>query len=500
MTTRSNTNTTPDSDSGSAPVPDSAATPSPRFPSPAHWIGGRPVPGGPDVIDVVNPANGRVIAAVPAGTAADVDSAVAAARTAFPAWAATGVTDRVATVRRLADVLESRVEEIALTITAELGSPLTESRIAQAGQPVALARATADVAQDFPWSETIGNSLVLRESLGVVGAITPWNFPLNQMMSKVAPALLAGNTLVVKPSEVTPLTARILAEAAAEAGLPGGVLNIVHGAGPVVGAAITAHPDVDMVTFTGSTAAGRLVAASAADSVKRVTLELGGKSASVVLPDADLEKAVALSLASAWFNNGQVCAAWTRLIVPADRQRQVAELLVAAAEGFRVGDPMSEPTRLGPLVSETQRERVDAYIRRGLADGARLVFGGPGRPDGCETGAYVRPTIFTDVDPDAVIAQEEIFGPVLSVIPYTDEEHAVAIANNSVYGLHGAVFGEPDHALSVARRLRTGQVDVNGGQYNMVAPFGGYKQSGNGGREFGRYGLDDQLETKSVQL
>ncbi|MEU3982872.1 aldehyde dehydrogenase family protein [Streptomyces sp. NPDC026672] len=471
-----------------------------QFPAPAHWIGGRPVQGGPETIDVVNPATGQTVAAVPAGTAADVDAAVAAARAAFPAWASTSPAERVAVVRRMADALEGRFEEIAATITAELGSPAAESRIGQAAQPIALARAFAGVVEDFPWSEEIGNSLVVREPLGVVGAITPWNFPLNQMMSKVAPGLLAGNTLVVKPSEVTPLTARILAEAASVAGLPDGVLNIVHGAGPVVGEAISRHHDVDMVTFTGSTTVGKRVAAAAADTVKRVALELGGKSASIILGDADIPTAAARSLASAWFNNGQVCAAWTRLLVPADRQHHILDLLLAAAEEYRVGDPTDEATRLGPLVSETQRQRVEDYIKQGVADGATLVLGGPGRPAGLESGAYVRPTIFADVDPDSVVAQEEIFGPVLSVIPYTNEEQAVAIANNSVYGLHGAVFGEPDHALAVARRLRTGQVDVNGGQYNMLAPFGGYKQSGNGGREFGRYGLEEHLETKAIQL
>ncbi|MFJ9543844.1 aldehyde dehydrogenase family protein [Streptomyces sp. NPDC101225] len=471
-----------------------------QIPAPAHWIDGRPVPGDSGDIEVIDPATGRSFAAVPAGTAADVDAAVGAARKAFRGWAATDLAERVAVVRRIADELDHRSQEIAATITAELGSPIAESRIAQAGMPVALARAFADIAEDFPWEQRVGNSLVVREPLGVVGAITPWNFPLNQVMSKVAPGLLAGNTMVVKPSEITPLTARILAEAAATAGLPDGVLNIVHGVGAAVGAAITSHPDVDMVAFTGSTAVGKHVAASAADTVKRVSLELGGKSASVILEDADLPTAVAQSLASAWFNNGQVCAAWTRLLVPAARQSEVLDLLVTAAQHYHVGDPTDEATRLGPLVSEAQRRRVEAYVERGIADGATLVMGGPHRPEGLKTGAYIRPTIFADVDPDSVIAQDEIFGPVLSVIPYADEEQAVEIANNSVYGLHGAVFGRQDRALAVARRLRTGQVDVNGGQYNLLAPFGGYKQSGNGGREFGRFSLEENLETKAIQL
>ncbi|MEV4173397.1 aldehyde dehydrogenase family protein [Nonomuraea sp. NPDC049709] len=450
------------------------------------------------MIDVVNPATGAIIAQVPEGTTADVDRAVAAARAAFPGWAATDPAVRARIVGRIADGLRGRTEEIATTITSEMGAPITLSRAAQAGFPVAVAASFAALATDFAWSERIGSSLVVREPIGVVGAITPWNFPLQQIVSKLAPALLAGNTMVFKPSEIAPLTAAILAEVAAEAGLPAGVFNVVHGTGPTVGAAISAHPGIDMVSFTGSTRAGRLIAAAAAETVKRVTLELGGKSANVILDDADFPEAVAHGVAMTYTNGGQVCGAWPRMLVPASRQEEAIELAVAAAKGYVVGDPMDEATLIGPMASEQHRRRVEGYIERGVADGARLVLGGPGRPAGLDGGAYVRPTIFADVAPDAVIAQEEIFGPVLTIIPYHGDDQAVEIANSTIYGLTGAVFGSPDRAMAIARRLRTGQVDVNGGEWNVLAPFGGYKQSGNG-REFGRQGLEEYLETKSIQ-
>ncbi|MYZ37696.1 MULTISPECIES: aldehyde dehydrogenase family protein, partial [unclassified Streptomyces] len=428
----------------------------------------------------------------------DVARAVAAATAAFPGWAATGPVERAAVVRRLSEGLKARTEEIAATITAEMGAPIQLSRFAQAGLPVAVSAAVAGLAADFPWTEEIGNSLIVREPIGVVGAITPWNFPLQQIVTKVVPALLAGNTVVLKPSELAPLSARILAEVAAEAGLPAGVLNVVNGTGPVVGEAIAAHPGVDMVSFTGSTRAGKRVSVVASDTVKRVALELGGKSANVILDDADLGQAVTLGVTNAWINSGQVCGAWSRMLVPASRHDEIVELALAAAAEYTVGDPADESTRLGPLVSEAQRQRVTGYIERGIADGATLVTGGPGRIEGLESGSYVQPTIFANVAPDAVIAQEEIFGPVLSVIPYTDEEQAVEIANSTVYGLNGAVFGEPEHALAVAGRLRAGQIDVNGAQFNPLAPFGGYKQSGNG-REMGAFGLAEFLEVKSIQ-
>jgi aldehyde dehydrogenase (NAD+) len=463
-----------------------------------HWIAGETVAATGETIDVVNPATGDVVGTVPAGTAEDVDRAVRAARAVQREWADVDVAERAAVVQRISDGLKARAEDVASSITAEMGSPITFSRKVQATMPVGSSRGFAALAADFGWQEEIGNSLVVKEPIGVVGAITPWNYPLHQIVAKVAPALLAGNTVVLKPTEVAPLTAQLLAEVAAEAGLPAGAFNIVHGTGPVVGEAIAAHPDVDMVSFTGSTRAGKRVAVVAAETVKRVALELGGKSANLILPDADLSKAVKLGMGNAWINGGQTCTAWTRMLVPADKQDEILEMVAAAAAKYTVGDPADESTRIGPMSSQTQRQRVHGYIERGIADGARVVFGGSGQVEGLETGAYVRPTVFADVAPDAVIAREEIFGPVLSVIPYRDEEEAVTIANDTVYGLAGAVFGEDDHALAVARRIRAGQVDVNGGAFNIMAPFGGYKQSGNG-RELGRYGLEEFLETKAIQ-
>ncbi len=463
-----------------------------------HWIGGEHVAGGAERIEVVNPASGEVVAAVPAGTAADVDRAVAAARAAFAEWSTTDVTERAAVVQRISDGLKARGGDVASSVSAEMGSPITFARAVQAGLPVATSAGVASLAATFGWTEEIGNSLVVREPVGVVGAITPWNYPLHQVVAKVAPALLAGCTVVLKPSEVAPLSAAILAEVAAEAGLPAGAFNVVHGEGPVVGEAIAGHPDVDMVSFTGSTRAGKRVSIVAADTVKRVALELGGKSANVILDDADLAKAVKVGLGNAWINGGQTCTAWTRMLVPATKHDEIVEMVTAAAARYTVGDPADETTRIGPMSSAVQQERVNGYLERGVADGATVAFGGTGAVEGLERGAYVRPTVFADVAPDAAVAQEEIFGPVLSVIPYADEEQAVAIANSTVYGLAGAVFGEPEHALAVARRMRTGQVDVNGGAFNPMAPFGGYKQSGNG-RELGRFGLEEFLEVKSIQ-
>ncbi|MFI6271542.1 aldehyde dehydrogenase family protein [Micromonospora zamorensis] len=463
-----------------------------------HWIGGETVAGSAGTLPVVNPATGEVVAETPAGTADDVDSAVAAARAAFPAWAATTPQHRAGVLRRLGAGLAARTEEIAQAITAEMGSPIGMSRTAQVGFPAAVVESVAGLADDFAWTEEVGNSLIVREPIGVVGAITPWNFPLQQIVSKLAPALLAGNTMVFKPSENAPLTARLLADAAAEAGVPAGVFNVVYGTGATVGEAISAHPDIDMISFTGSTRAGQRISSVAAATVKRVALELGGKGANIILDDADLPAAVERGLMMAFANGGQVCGAWPRMLVPASRQDEVVALAVEAAKQYTVGDPNDEATRVGPMASEAHRQKVVGYIERGSADGARLVFGGPDRPEGLTNGAYVQPTIFADVDPSSAIAQEEIFGPVLTIIPYADEEEAVAIANGTLYGLTSGVFGEPEHALAVARRLRVGQVDVNAGHWNPLAPFGGYKQSGNG-REFGRFGLEEFLETKSIQ-
>jgi len=463
-----------------------------------HWIDGVVAAGdGRERIEVVNPATATVIADVPAGTAADVDRAVAAAQRAFPEWSAVPVGERAAAVTRIADGIKGAVDDFAATVTSEMGSPISYAKVVQAGLPQQVASSFAAVADGFAWEEELGNALLVREPIGVVGAITPWNAPLYQTVAKVVPALLAGCTVVLKPSVVTPLTAALFAEVTAAAGIPAGVFNVVHGAGSVIGEAISGHQGIDMVSFTGSTGAGKRVSIGAAGTVKRVALELGGKSANVILDDADLQNAVDLGLEYAWMNSGQTCAAWTRMLVPASRHDEIVELAVAAAGSYGVGDPTDPATRIGPMSSTAQQGRVSGYIERGIADGATVAFGGAGPVEGLERGAYVRPTIFADVAPDAVIAQEEIFGPVLSVIPYADEEEAVAIANNSIYGLGGSVFGEPDHALAVAKRMRTGQVIVNGGEFNLTAPFGGYKQSGNG-RELGRFGLEEFLEAKAI--
>ncbi|HEV8560928.1 MAG TPA: aldehyde dehydrogenase family protein [Actinophytocola sp.] len=465
-----------------------------------HVIGGEVIDEAGARIDVVNPATEEVIGSVPAGIAADVDAAVAAAREAFASWSATPVAERTAVVRRISAGVAARREELAATITAEMGSPITFSRKVQASLPAATSGGLAGVLEGgYSFSEEVGNSLVLREPIGVVGCITPWNYPLHQIANKVVPALAAGCTVVLKPSEVAPLNANLFLEILAEAGVPAGVVNLVHGLGPVVGEAIAAHPGVDMVSFTGSTQAGRRVSAVAAETVKRVALELGGKSANVVLDDADLTKAVKIGLANAFINGGQTCTAWTRMLVPAARHDEAAELAAAAAAKYTVGDPTDEATRIGPMSSAAQHERVYGYLRQGVEEGASVAFGGPDTPGLPDRGAYVPPTVFAGVRPEMVVAQEEIFGPVLSILPYGDEDEAAEIANSTIYGLAGAVFSaDTDRAVEFAKRMRTGQVDVNGGAFNPVAPFGGYKQSGNG-RELGRYGLEEFTELKSIQ-
>ncbi|MEU5851121.1 aldehyde dehydrogenase family protein [Saccharopolyspora shandongensis] len=464
-----------------------------------HIIGGAHVEGGEARIEVLNPATEEVIGSVPAGTPSDVDAAVAAARAAFDGWAGTPLAERIAVARRISAGIAGRRDEIAATVTAEMGSPIKFATQVHASVPVATSAGIADVLENgFAWTEEVGNSLIVREPIGVVAAITPWNYPLHQIVAKVVPALAVGCTVVLKPSEVAPLTAAIFAEIVADAGVPAGVFNLVHGTGPVVGEALAAHPGVDMVSFTGSTRAGRRVSEVAARTVKRVALELGGKSANVVLDDADLAKAVKLGVAGCFPNGGQSCNALSRMLVPESRLAEAVELAVAAAAKYTVGDPTDESTRIGPMVSEAQRDRVVDYIRKGIEEGAKLVAGGPERPEGLAKGFFVRPTVFTGVTPEMTIAQEEIFGPVLSILPYRDEDEAVRIANGTDYGLAGAVFGSDERALAVARRLRTGQVDVNGGRFNPNAPFGGYRQSGNG-REFGRHGIEEFLETKSIQ-
>jgi aldehyde dehydrogenase (NAD+) len=457
-------------------------------------------PAGSESIDVVNPATEEVIATIPAGTPADVEVAVAAARRAFPDWAATNPEERAKYLLALHDGLAARQEEVAATITAEMGAPAKIALAVQTGLPLAILKSYAELLSAYSFEEQVANSLIVREPVGVVAAITPWNYPLHQVVAKLAPALAAGCTFVLKPSEVAPLSAFLLAEMIDELGLPAGVFNLVTGTGPVVGEALAAHPDVDMVSFTGSTRAGKRVSQLAAGTVKRVALELGGKSANVLLPDADLPRAVKIGVNNAFLNSGQTCTAWTRMIVPVEHYEEAVSLAAAAAEAMPVGPPDAAGTKLGPVASEAQRDRVRAYIELGVAEGARLVTGGAEAPEGLESGYYVRPTVFADVRPDMTIAREEIFGPVLAILPYADEEEALDLANDSVYGLAGGVWsGDRNRAISFARRMRTGQVDVNGGRFNPVAPFGGYKQSGNG-RELGRFGLEEFLETKSLQL
>ncbi len=455
---------------------------------------------GGDKIDVVNAATEEVMGATPAGTPEDVQRAVAAAKAAFPSWSQTKPQQRAHYLEQLSAGLQARGEEIARTISAEVGMPLKLSKMIQAGLPANVAGIFATILREYPFEEHIGNSLVVREPVGVVGCITPWNYPLHQVIAKVAPALAAGCTVILKPSEVAPLSAFMLAELIDAIALPAGVFNLVSGTGPVVGEAIAAHPDVDMVSFTGSTRAGKRVSELAARTVKRVALELGGKSANIILDDADLEKAISAGLNDCYLNSGQTCSALTRLLVPRARYAEAVEIAKAAAERFTVGDPFSDKTKLGPLVSATQRERVRGYIRKGVAEGARLVTGGPEAPPGLAHGYYVKPTVFADVRNDMSIAQEEIFGPVLAIIPYADEEDAVRIANDTIYGLAGAVWSSnPERAKAVARRLRAGQVAINGGRFNPLAPFGGYKQSGYG-RELGKYGLEEFLQVKAMLL
>ena len=457
------------------------------------------VPAGQGKIDVVNPATEELLGQIPDATPADVDLAVKAAREAFAAWANTPLGERIDLVRQIQAGLEARLDEIATLISREVGTPIKMAQRIQAGLPVADIGSFIDAAAQLPLEETIGNSTVCREPKGVVACITPWNYPLHQIVSKVAPALLAGCTVVLKPSEVAPLNAFVLAEVIAAAGLPQGVFNLVTGYGATAGEALAAHPEVDMISFTGSTTAGKRVATLAAQDVKRVALELGGKSASIILDDADLGKAVRGTVNSCFLNSGQTCNALTRLLVPAPRYDEISRLVLEATRTFTLGDPLDPETKLGPLVSDLQRERVRRLIRSGIEAGAELLAGGPDAPAGFATGYFVKPTVFGRVAPSMPIAQTEIFGPVLCIIAYQSEAEAVAIANGTMYGLAAAIWThDPVRAGQLARRLRAGQVDINGGRFNLQAPFGGYKQSGLG-RELGRYGLEEFLELKAIQ-
>ncbi|HET7197350.1 MAG TPA: aldehyde dehydrogenase family protein [Burkholderiales bacterium] len=466
------------------------------------FIGGEwRAPAARESIDVHNAGTGEVMGRVPSGNEQDVDAAARAARAALEAWSATAPAERAQALERISAGLKSRADELAKLIAQEVGMPLKMASRIQVGLPIANFANYAKIVRDFSFETRVGNSLVVREPVGVVGAITPWNYPLHQITLKVAAALGAGCTVVLKPSEVAPFNAFVLAEVIEQAGLPKGAFNLVTGYGQGAGEALVKHPSVDMISFTGSTRAGRRISELAAQGIKRVALELGGKSASLILEDADLAAAVKSTVNGCYLNSGQTCTALTRMLVPEKLYADAAKMAAEVAAGFTVGDPLAETSKLGPLSSQAQLERVRGYIKKGIAEGAELVAGGAEPPAGVPGGGYyVRPTVFGRVKNSMAIAQEEIFGPVLAIIPYRDEEEAVRLANDTVYGLAGAVWSKDEgRAQRVARRIRAGQVDVNGGAFNMNAPFGGFKQSGHG-REAGVYGLEEFLEYKSLQL
>jgi betaine-aldehyde dehydrogenase len=455
---------------------------------------------GKGMLDVHNSTTEEVMGSIPEGTREDVDKAVAAAKKAFESWSATPPAQRADYLRKIAEKLAEKESEIASLIATEVGMTLPLATMVQAGMPTLVMSSYAEMLNEYAFEEEIGHSLVIKEPVGVVGCITPWNFPLHQVVAKVAPALAAGCTVVLKPSEVAPLTAFMLAEMIDQIGLPAGVFNLVTGLGSVVGEALAAHPDVDMISFTGSTRAGRRVSELAAATVKRVAMELGGKSANIILDDANFDQAVRAGVNNCYFNSGQTCSAWTRMLVPKERHDEAARIAKETAESFIVGDPREGAAELGPLVSGSQRDRVREYIKKGIEEGATLMTGGTEPPAGLEKGYFIKPTVFANVRNDMTIAREEIFGPVLSIIPYENEDDAVRIANDTIYGLGGGVWSsDVERAKRVARRIRTGQVDINGSSFNPMAPFGGYKQSGNG-RELGRYGFEEFLEIKSLQL
>lgn len=465
----------------------------------SHYINGQWVKAqSSQVFEVVESATEQVMATVPAGTQAEAEQAVLAARAAFEGWSALSAEERAVYLDKISAGLKARMDEMGTAIAREVGMPIKLAKAVQVGGPIWNWANFAKVTRNFEWEHKVGNSLVVREPIGVVGCITPWNFPLNQITLKVAAAMGAGCTVVLKPSEVAPVNAMILAEIIHEAGVPAGVFNLVNGEGPVVGEVLATHPEVDMVSFTGSTRAGKRVAELASQSVKRVALELGGKSASVILPDADLEAAVKGTVSACLLNSGQTCSAHTRMLLPEAMYEQAKPLIAAAFAKFTLGPSLEETSKLGPLVSAVQRDRVKAFIKQGLAEGAEVIAGGD-VDAGFDKGFYVQPTALRVKQSDT-LAREEIFGPVLVVLTYKDEDEAVHIANDTIYGLGGGVWSKDEaHAIRIARRIRTGQVDINGGMFNASAPFGGYKQSGNG-RENGVYGFEEFLEFKSLQL
>ncbi|MET0600109.1 MAG: aldehyde dehydrogenase family protein [Mesorhizobium sp.] len=465
-----------------------------RFYIDGQWVD----PVVPATLEVIDPSTEEAYTAISLGSAADVDRAVAAAKAAFPAFSQVSKADRLALLRRILDAYNARYEDIAQAVSQEMGAPIGWARDAQAWAGRAHMEAAIKALEDYSFEELRGGTMVFKEPIGVAALITPWNWPLNQIVCKVAPALAAGCTMVLKPSEIAPISGIIFAEVVHAAGAPKGVFNLVNGTGPDVGQVMAGHPDVDMVSFTGSTRAGIIVARTAADTVKRVAQELGGKSPNIILPDADFATAVRKGVEGCFGNSGQSCDAPTRMLVPADRHDEALDIAKRAAEGFKVGNPRSEETQLGPVVSRIQYDKVQRLIESGIAEGATLVTGGPGRPEGLNRGYFIRPTVFGHVDPSMTIAREEIFGPVLSVLSYADEEDAVRIANDTVYGLAGYVqSADLAHARRVAARLRAGQVSINYPDWDTFAPFGGYKQSGNG-REYADWAIHDFLEIKGI--
>jgi aldehyde dehydrogenase (NAD+) len=459
-----------------------------------EWV----APVGRDTLDVINPATEEAFATISLGTAEDVDHAAQAAQQAFESWSQSSVEERLAVLGKIVAGMQARTDDLATAVSSEMGAPIGFAKAAQVGSGIGHFATMMEILKNFEFESNQGTTQIVKEPVGVCGFITPWNWPLNQIACKVAPALAAGCTIVLKPSEIAPVNAYILTEIIAESGLPAGVFNLVNGDGPTVGAAISSHPAFDMVSFTGSTRAGREVARGAAETVKRVTQELGGKSANIILDDADLEQAVSGGVLNCFGNSGQSCNAPTRMLVPLSRHSEALEIAKAAAETVQAGDPNAADTRMGPVVSELQFNKIQGLIEKGIEEGAELVTGGPGRPNGLNVGYYVQPTVFGNVNNDMTIAREEIFGPVLSILPYESEEEAIAIANDTDFGLSGYVSsGDLEHARQVARRLRTGNVHLNGAGPDFAAPFGGYKQSGNG-REWGAHGFEEFLETKAI--
>ncbi|WDI30117.1 aldehyde dehydrogenase family protein [Hyphococcus flavus] len=449
------------------------------------------------LLDVVNPATEEAVAQISLGTPAHIDAAVAAAQNAFDSFSQTSKEERQSLLDRIIETYQKRYDELAETITLEMGAPLSLSKAAQAAAGLQHLKTARKVLADYSFEEKRGSTRIKKEPIGVCGFITPWNWPLNQVTCKVGPAIAAGCTMVLKPSEIAPLSSIVFADILHEAGVPKGVFNLVNGEGPDAGQTLSSHPGVDMMSFTGSTRGGVAVAKAAADTVKRVTQELGGKSPNIILDDADIERAVKGGVMGCMLNTGQSCNAPTRMLVPADMHDKAAEIAKAAAEKIRVGGPRDETTTIGPAVSEVQWNKIQDLIQKGIDEGAKLMTGGTGRPDGLNKGYFVKPTVFANVNNDMAIAQEEIFGPVLSILPYADEAEAVKIANDTIYGLSAYVSGSPSRAASVASKLRAGMVHVNGAMLDHSAPFGGYKMSGNG-REWGVEGFEEFLETKAV--